>query len=85
MSLEKSRPGLERAIRQAFLDSKVASESAESNPDSIIDALARDIATAVHDYVTSANVDLQTIVSTTNLNSTSTNPEVEHAGFGKLR
>lgn len=85
MSLEKSKSVLEKAIKQAFLDSKSASESGSSNPDFIIDSLARDIASAVHTYVLSANVDLQTIVSTADLNSASTNVEVKHAGFGKLR
>jgi hypothetical protein len=85
MSLLNSRPQLEKAIKQAFLSSKNDAETGSLDPDSIIDVLARDIAAAVHDYVTSANVDLQTVVSTANLSSTSTIADVSHSGFGKLR
>ena len=84
MSLSVSKPILEQAIKQAFLDMKSAGEADGSNPTANIDALARAIASAVHTYVTSAQVDITTVVSSTPQAPAGIGVAV-HAGFGQLR
>jgi hypothetical protein len=83
MALAASKSTLEQSIKQAFLDIKNSGESDGSDPDANIDALARAIASAVHTYVTSAQVDITTVVSTTPLAPTGLGTAV-HVGFGKL-
>lgn len=98
MPLAASKSGLEQAIKQAFLTQKTSNEADGSNPTANIDALARTIANAIHEYVTSAQVDVTQVVSTVPpgvLVSTSGSPVAQvgatvspgvaqHAGFGRL-
>jgi hypothetical protein len=84
MSLAASRSILEQSIKQAFLDMKRSGESDGANPDANIDALSRAITAAIHAYVTSAQVDITTVVSTTPLAPTGAGVAA-HVGFGQLR
>ena len=99
MPLSVSKPVLEAAIKQAFTNMKNAGEADGSNPGSNIDALARALASAIHDYVTSAQVDItqvQTTVPPGVAVATSGSPVAQtgatvapgtalHTGFGQLR
>lgn len=98
MTLSASRPGLESAIRQAFLNMKRSGEQDGSNPEANIDALAAALTSAIHDYVISAQVDIAQVtstvppgvaVSTTGSPAAQTGATVtpgiaQHAGFGRL-
>jgi len=84
MSLSVSKSALEQSIKQAFLNMKSAGEADGSNPTANIDALAQAIASAVHSYVTSAQVDITTVVSSTPQTPAGVGVAV-HVGFGQLR
>jgi hypothetical protein len=98
MTLAASKPGLEAAIRQAFANMKTAGEADGSSPDSNIRALAQALTAAIHDYVTSAQVDIAQVATTvppgvavttagspTAQSGATIAPGVaQHTGFGKL-
>jgi hypothetical protein len=98
MTLEASKPGLEAAIRQAFSDMKSAGEADGSSPEANISALAQALAAAIHEYATSAQVDItrvQTVVPAGVAVTTTGSPAAQsgatvapgtaqHTGFGKL-
>lgn len=69
MALAVSKPLLEVAIRQAFANMKSSGEADGSNPDANIGALAQALATAIHNYIITAQVDIAPVATT---------------GFGKL-
>ena len=98
MTLDISKIALEQAIRQAFVTINSVGSNDGSNPDSNIQALAFALATAIHMYVKSANVDITQIVSTVPPGTpvstagvagpaagTTVGPAIAtHVGFGKL-
>lgn len=98
MTLAASKTGLEAAIRQAFVNMRSSGEADGSNPDSNISALAQALTAAIHDYVTSAQVDIAQVATTvppgvavttagspTAQSGATVAPGVaQHSGFGKL-
>ena len=56
MPLSAAKPGLEAQIKQAFKKVLSAGKEDEANPDSVIDALAAELAEAIHTYTTQALV-----------------------------
>jgi len=98
MALAVSKPHLEVAIRQAFANMKSSGEADGSNPDTNIETLAQALASAIHNYITSAQVDITQVTTTvppgvavitagspSAQSSATVAPGVaQHAGFGKL-
>tara|TARA_Y100001970_G_C13965718_1_gene715508 strand:- start:196 stop:450 length:255 start_codon:yes stop_codon:yes gene_type:complete len=60
MPLSTAKPGLKAAIEAAFKkqkdDALAAGEAADIDPDALIKTLAEELTKAIHDYVTSAQV-----------------------------
>ena len=98
MALSATKSLLENSIKQAFLNMKSSSEADGSNPNANINELASSLAAAIHDYVTSANVDITSVITTVPAGvlvattgspvsqaGTTVSPGLaQHAGFGKL-
>ena len=98
MSLEESKVSLEKAILQAFTKSIQEGSQEGSSPESNIQKLATSIASAIHEYVKSASVDISSVktavppgtavattgTSTAQAGTTVTPAVAVHEGFGKL-
>lgn len=98
MPLQVSKVSLEQAIRQAFTTVNNDGAADGSNPQANIQALAASLASAIHDYVTSAQVDITQVVSTVppgvfvstasaagpGAGTTVTPGVAQHVGLGKL-
>ena len=56
MSLSAAQPGLESAIKAAFEKVKSSGELDSADANSVIATLAKELATAIHDYTTQAAV-----------------------------
>ncbi len=98
VTLQSEKSKLESSIRQAFEKVNEAGAQDGSDPHANIRALSHAITNAIHEYVTSAAVDITLIVSTVPpgvLVSTATpagpgagatvSPGIaQHAGYGKL-
>lgn len=96
--LDISKMALQQAIKQAFVTINTAGSNDGSDPDANIQALAEALATAIHLYVASAQVDVTQVVSTVPpgvLVSTTGSPAAQagatvspgiaqHIGFGRL-
>lgn len=94
MSLAESKVSLESAIRQAF--SNINRKGAEdgSDPESNISDLASALASAIHGYVTSAQVDIAPVTTTVlpgipvapppAIPVTTAPGPTTHTGFGRL-
>lgn len=66
MALDAAKQTLEVAIKKAFDDAFLMGKNAGENDKSqqIRSDLAKDLTTAIHDYVKSAQVDITTVTST---------------------
>ena len=98
MPLTVSKTELQQSITQAFLAIINASSADGTDPEANIRALSESLAEAIHQYVSSANVDIAQVVSTvppgTPVSTTGSSvaqagatiaPSVAtHAGFGRL-
>jgi len=94
MPLEVSKIALEQAIRQAFTTINNDGAADGSDPNANIQALATALATAIHEYVKSANVDITPVNSTVLPGLSVTTPAgpgssvapgiIQHVGFGRL-
>jgi len=98
MSLENSKSGLSKAIQAAFTKSIQDGASEGASPESNIQTLSEALASAIHEYVKSAGVDISEVKSTaapgtavatsgtaTSQAGTTVAPAVSvHEGFGKL-
>jgi hypothetical protein len=61
MPLSTAKSGLETAIKTAFESVKSGGEQDGASPASIIAQLAADLAVAIHDYTTQAEVNVTTV------------------------
>ncbi len=59
MSLESSKPTLEQAIKNAFESVKEQGTKDGAKPDTIIQKLAEELASAIHEYTISAVVTVE--------------------------
>jgi hypothetical protein len=100
MSLKVAREKLEKDIRQAVQDSANRGTQEGTNPEDNISAFAKMLAAAIHEYVSSADVDITQVVSTiaagisvsttftsgslTASGATSSSASAKHEGFGSL-
>jgi len=94
MSLSASKSSLEAAIRQAFSDINSKGAQDGSSPESNISDLAAALSSAIHTYVTSAQVDITSVstivppgiaVAPPPAIPVTTSPgQAVHSGFGKL-
>jgi len=98
MPLAVSKTELQQAITQAFLSIISASSADGADPEDNIRALSASLAEAIHQYVSSANVDITQVVSTVPPGTpvtTSGSPVAQagatiapsvatHVGFGRL-
>lgn len=94
MSLSASKSSLESAIRQAFSDINRKGASDGSDPEANISALAAALASAIHGYVTSADVDITSVTTKVlpgipvapppSVPATTSEGFTTHNGFGRL-
>jgi len=94
MSLSASKSSLESAIRSAFNNINRAGAQDGSNPEANISELASALASAIHSYVTSAEVDITPVTTTVlpgipvapppSIPATTAPGPTTHTGFGKL-
>lgn len=94
MSLSASKSSLEAAIRQAFSEINKKGAVDGSDSESNIGDLAASLASAIHKYVTSADVDITPVTTTVlpgipvapppSIPATTAPGTTTHAGFGKL-
>ena len=96
--LDISKMALQQAIKQAFVTINSVGSNDGSDPEANIQMLAEALATAIHLYVSSAQVDVTQVVSTVPpgvLVSTTGSPAAQagatvspgiaqHVGFGRL-
>lgn len=98
MSLESSKSGLSKAIQDAFTKSIQDGAAEGASPESNIQMLSEALASAIHEYVISAQVDITQVNSTVPpgvLVSTTGSPAAQagattapgiatHVGLGRL-
>lgn len=94
MSLLSSKSILEQSIQQAFANINRAGSQDGSNPEANIQALAEALSSAIHNYVTSANVDITGVTTIVNpgipvapppsVPATTAPGTTVHTGFGRL-
>ena len=84
MALEASKLALGQAIAQAFITINNAGSVDGSDPEANIRALGNALSEAIHLYVSSAQVDITTVVTTTAVPPLPAPLPAVHVGFGKL-
>lgn len=84
MALDASKIALGQAIAQAFITVNTAGSADGADPESNIRALGNALSEAIHAYVTSAQVDISTVITSTPVPPSPTPVPAVHVGLGRL-